>query len=191
MQHHGAPTRLLDFTYSIWVAVYFALERAHGANDGEGCSKGRLPGIWCFKKQTMLEEACSVAGGGPRAKKFFEDYTRPGRGTDFRDFLMLTDTVLVAVKNPYFLNQRQSIQRGVFMIPSAVTCPFTECLERMKSSLAGARVVELDLSRDERERWLNELFHMGISNETLFPGLDGFARTLAVYNPVVMKRVRG
>ena len=32
MQHYGAPTRLLDFSYSVHVAAYFAVEKAATAS---------------------------------------------------------------------------------------------------------------------------------------------------------------
>jgi hypothetical protein len=34
MQHHGAPTRLLDFTHSAYVACFFAVENEHLNNTG-------------------------------------------------------------------------------------------------------------------------------------------------------------
>ena len=34
MRHHFAPSRLLDFTYSIYIATFFALEKKAEAGDG-------------------------------------------------------------------------------------------------------------------------------------------------------------
>ena len=42
MQHHGAPTRLLDCTYSLFVAVFFALEEAEGTS-----------AVWAFDVDKM------------------------------------------------------------------------------------------------------------------------------------------
>lgn len=39
MQHHGAPTRLLDWTASPYVAAYFATQQ-----DGSKCDGA----VWCF-----------------------------------------------------------------------------------------------------------------------------------------------
>lgn len=46
MQHHHAPTRLLDWTESLWVAAYFAVE-SNWNSDGA---------IWWFNPATVIED---------------------------------------------------------------------------------------------------------------------------------------
>lgn len=49
MQHHGAPTRLLDWSYSIYVAAYFALEEAKS-----DCAVWALNTKWLFERLEKL-----------------------------------------------------------------------------------------------------------------------------------------
>ena len=45
MQHHGAPTRLLDFSHSPYVATFFALENAVGTS-----------AVWCINRRRVHSE---------------------------------------------------------------------------------------------------------------------------------------
>lgn len=46
LQHYGYPTRLMDFTYSFSIALYFALERK---------DLSKKPSIWCINMHQLME----------------------------------------------------------------------------------------------------------------------------------------
>jgi hypothetical protein len=43
-------------------------------------------------------------------------------------------------------------------------------------------IFQFTISSKNRLNFLRELFHMNISSDTLFPGLQGFAESLTVYH---------
>lgn len=49
MQHHGVPTRLLDWTRSAYVGAFFAIDEADG-----DCALWALDGNWCQRTATEI-----------------------------------------------------------------------------------------------------------------------------------------
>lgn len=172
MQHHGAPTRLLDATYSPYVAARFATADGFLTDEGEPTT----PVIWCLNGRWINVAAKKISTiVGDR------DVDSLRNETTFRRAYMSTrPKKFVSLENPLKLNERLTIQQGVFLCPGVVRVPFEENLKAMQGWDKKENLVKLvlQLNKEEFRNLANNLSRMNLSSAALFPGLDGFARSI-------------
>lgn len=173
MQHHGAPTRLVDFTYSVYVAAYFALETAD-----DDCVVWAVNGPWACQQAVNILTNAHKEDPEKAKDPFTEDHEQLAKGWFFEAPIVQ----LVYPINPFRLNERLRIQRGVFLIPGDVSKPFMENIRAMPENDDPKNVVKIIIPKSERKSGLNNLFYMNIARSSLFPGLDGYAQSLGVYH---------
>ena len=178
MQHYGAPTRLIDWTYSFWAAVFFAIERSEA---------GQVPTVWALDPSWVREEARKHLGivvrwriardsKAPRTIQAIFDHQGP----------------CVWPVNPYLLNERLAAQQGVFLAGTDISKPFMANLAAIcqdGTNRPKFMKIELHLDNANLQEILSELHRMNISRATLFPGFEGFARH--VENLIAMPHVFG
>lgn len=172
MQHHGAPTRLIDFTWSPYVAAFFALERT--VADGV---------VWAMNK-TRIDSSRKPqpARMDPRVEGNFARYFLPGN----RRFIWMGE--------PHTMNRRLIAQSGTFAVPGVLDLPVEDILGDRDQHNILAKIV---LTNAVREVGMRELYRMNITYATLFPDLDGLAKSLAyelefhwAYDPHTMRPYR-
>jgi hypothetical protein len=171
MRHHGAPTRLLDWTYSFFVALHFGVTRSRPDSGSSvfAMNLGRLRDE--VDQRPHLEE---FLARDPNAKR--EDTVAA-----------IIDHVprqpLVFPLNPWRMNRRLILQQSVFLVPGDITRSFTDNLRAVKEPEDLLVEVPLSSKRAFLEEATRELFSMNMTSATLFPGLDGFAQTLTSLIP--------
>ena len=181
MRHYEAPTRLLDFTYSFYVAVYFALEKA----DDNGCDVWALNDHYflanialpAWDRQVIKNKAERQKRNASRKR---EDSAHMEQNLTVEQ-LLTTPTTCVHPVNPFRLNERLTIQQGVFLFPGDISKSFQENLGAQYYALESSHNLvkfEMQLDLAERIRIMKLLYQMNISRATLFPGLGGFAESL-------------
>ena len=82
------------------------------------------------------------------------------------------------------LNERSTIQRGVFLCAGNVTKPFEANLENLPGFDKRENLVKLVIPGKLRLEMLEKLHSMNINRASLFPGLQGFAESLGIYHPL-------
>jgi hypothetical protein len=192
MQHYGAPTRLLDWSHSVYVALYFALRyKAEDKKSGEPNEprKSEDSVVWAIDSQWALKASKAILEKNEKKSKFTKHFinatptTREKRKTAFvKLFLSSKPARFVMPMAPVKLTERITIQQSTFLYPGDIRCPFEENIKALAGWENEDHIVRLIIRPEKRLEFLQRLHRMNITEATLFPGLDGFARSLAVYH---------
>lgn len=153
MQHHGIPTRLLDWTESFGVALYFALK-----------GNPESPAIWVIDPFTLNHEAIGKEEIlNPHIEicaEYCDTYLEENR----------IDHRLPVAVYPEKMNSRILAQKGVFTLQGQVDDPIEAVCEKFIKKISIPEKLIPDAIRF--------LKFAGIDEYSLFPDLDGLSRFL-------------
>lgn len=160
MQHYGVPTRLLDFTYSPYIAAYFAFENPQNEN------------VAIF---SMNYEDINSAFADSFNSSIINSLSKSSYFKTIDNLIRGNNDAL------YFVNQfhsfdRQFIQQSVFL----ANCGFRFSIHQLLEGRTN--INKFILSKSERAKILTDLDKMNINGHSLFPGLDGFSRRIKIKN---------
>jgi len=163
MQHHGAATRLIDFTKSPFVAAFFALQ---GATGDAAVYALNTPALWYMTPKDMPE--LHRANINPRTNDVLEKY------------FLSNEYPIIWFGEPDEMDHRLVAQSGLFVIPGQLHKPVEKLLEGYTS---GGRkdpdlLIQLVLRHEMRQQSMKELYRMNITHASLWPDLDGLARSM-------------
>lgn len=188
MQHYGAPTRVLDVTESPWVATFFAIEDLARPNcaGGEASDNGgnQLEGsaaVWAIQSGLVKPENPGTHRDRNLLLGFLVDRERFTKNGHIDPYVNDFDGNRVEEMLPHLIHDRIQRQKGRFLFAFDLTKPACATLVEAASKDScnpKDRIRKLLIPWSLRRPLMRELALMNIDADTLFPGPDGFGRSL-------------
>ncbi len=192
MQHYGARTRMLDFTYSLYVALFMAIDD----------SDDEKSAVWAINKslleKVVVEKYKKERGKESITQSDLEQYTYDEATKAINRGYDGSSEALLYITRPHMSNERINRQQGLFIIPSVVRIEFDEILKAyydtslqfewpfddvIEASKTWANdsvaVFKIVIPPQLKYQISEALDQMNITAETMYPGLDGLARSMA------------
>ena len=200
MQHYAIPTRLLDFTYSPYVALYF------GIRDNRSYETEKHLRLYAINKNALNDRFRHIAREAARQEKaadrsgsarlrlgsFAPEFQTTDRDSmtaeakELRDLIagsltaagkrrgLLHQKGSVCATAPPSFNPRLASQQGLFLLNCSEQLAFGESLAKMMGNRTGwQRIADIPLRLAQEIE--TRLFKMNIHDQSLFPDLEGLA----------------
>jgi hypothetical protein len=163
MRHYGAPTRVLDWSLSPYVALYFAVEQ-RWEEDGA---------LWWFRASTA--ENLMTRRFGAKYKNYERLLFETG---DDQAFVGSTALAMLFTYELHLTIQRMGSQQSMFTVCLDPMADHAHVLEEFASYGDGPHHGKLIVPKELKPELLRELQLMNVTGKAMFPGLDGLGRTL-------------
>ena len=168
MQHHGAPTRLLDLSKSPFIGAYFAFEICSVREDHHVA-------IWGVNTTYLKKKALDIL-----SHEFSEALEESKNLIDeglFEKVFHQNNKNLVFPVEPFRMNRRYSLQQSIFISTGIAETPLMKQLKFLGDDLKRA-VVKIEVPSRYKNEALRDLLQMNLHRASLFPDLDGYASSL-------------
>jgi hypothetical protein len=162
MQHHGLATRLLDWTESSLVALYFAVDNFSHQNDSS---------VWILNpwslNQGVLDKHSIPIYTNDLCQKYVIDIEKIKQ----REVEAKYPIAIRPKKN----SSRIVAQKGMFTIHGKSDVPINLLQPCLSSKL---QIHKIEINKDSKLKIKKELYFSGITDSVLFPEIDGISRDL-------------
>jgi hypothetical protein len=169
-KHHGLPTRLLDWSYSPFVAMHFATHDIRSYDEDAA--------IWCVDYRRMNELLPAPLKKVLRDEdvNIFTTELLNDVATTLGQFDSLSKKDFVVFFEPPSLDERIVNQFALFSLPSSPTMSLQGLLEQVGGAYRRI-IIPASLKWEIRDK----LDQANITERVLFPGLDGLSQWLKRY----------
>jgi hypothetical protein len=194
MQHYGSPTRLLDFTESFFIATYFAI--IDSKSDAA---------VWAINRWVLRDKLKNVFSLNYNNSETLKDEVNDIHIQLANKFIAHkytgnSDPNSVIPLEPKTCSERLAKQQGLFLMPTNTNETFMNNIidafqinkeaifsisfnslineSHLKNLSEKVFVVKFIIPKELHWEILDQLYYMNITADTLFPGIEGLAKSL-------------